>query len=60
MTERTGRETDAELRTGAETPVDPEDLAMAEGLDPTPEHVEAQRRRIEREGAQRATEETAP
>ena len=51
---RPGEETaDAQpvrLRTGAEGPVDPEDLAMADGLDPTPENVERYRRRLEEEG----------
>jgi hypothetical protein len=48
------------LRTGSETPVDPEDLAMAEGQDPTPENVERQRRRIEEKGARRAVDEATP
>ncbi|MFB4297554.1 hypothetical protein [Actinomadura sp. NTSP31] len=48
------------LRTGSETPVDPEDLAMAKGQDPTPENVERQRRRIEEKGARRATDEATP
>jgi hypothetical protein len=47
------------LRTGAETPVDPEDLAMAEGLDPTPENVERMRRRLEERGS-RAVDEATP
>ena len=38
------------LRTGTEGPVDPEDLAMARGLDPTPENAERERRRLEEEG----------
>jgi hypothetical protein len=38
------------LRTGTEGEVDPEDLAMARGLDPTPENVERERRRLEEEG----------
>jgi hypothetical protein len=47
------------LRTGSETPVDPEDLAMAEGLDPTPENIERMRRRLEEEGS-RAVDEATP
>jgi hypothetical protein len=38
------------LRTGAEQPVDPEDLAMAQGKDPTPENVEKARQQLEEEG----------
>jgi hypothetical protein len=38
------------LRTGAEQPVDPEDLAMAQGKDPTPENVEKARQQLEDEG----------
>lgn len=52
-------EPDVPLRTGSETPVDPEDLAMAEGLDPTPENVERMRRRLEEKGS-RAVEEATP
>ena len=48
------------LRTGADGPVDPEDLAMANGLDPTPEHVERYRRQLEEEGAAVAVEKTVP
>ena len=39
-----------QLRTGADGPVDPEDLAMADGVDPTPENVERYRRQLEEEG----------
>jgi hypothetical protein len=52
-------EPDVPLRTGSETPVDPEDLAMAEGLDPTPENVERMRRRLEEKGS-RAVDEATP
>jgi hypothetical protein len=49
-----------EPRTGSETPVDPEDLAMALGMDPTPANVERMRRRIlelgERAAVDRATD----
>jgi hypothetical protein len=37
-------------RTGAEQPWDPEDLAVAEGHDPTPRHVERARQEMAREG----------
>jgi hypothetical protein len=37
-------------RTGAEQPWDPEDLAVAEGHDPTPRHVERARQEMVREG----------
>jgi hypothetical protein len=47
------------LRTGSETPVDPDDLAMAEGLDPTPENIERMRRRLEEKGS-RAVDEATP
>ena len=52
-------ERDASLRTGSETPVDPEDLAMAEGLDPTADNVERMRRRLEEKGS-RAVDEATP
>ncbi len=38
-------------RTGSEQPWDPEDLAVAEGRDPTPANVERARRELERDGA---------
>jgi hypothetical protein len=38
------------LRTGADQPWDPEDVAVAEGRDPTPENIERARRELEREG----------
>jgi hypothetical protein len=47
------------VRTGAEQPWDPEDLAVAEGRDPTPENVERARRELERDGAA-AIERTVP
>jgi hypothetical protein len=46
-------------RTGAEQPWDPEDLAMAEGRDPTPANVERARRELERDG-RAAIEKTVP
>ncbi|AGL20638.1 hypothetical protein [Actinoplanes sp. N902-109] len=48
-----------EIRTGAEQPWDPEDLAVAEGRDPTPENVERAREEWERDGAA-AVERTVP
>jgi hypothetical protein len=47
------------LRTGADQPWDPEDLALAEGRDPTPENIERARRVLERDGAA-AIERTVP
>jgi hypothetical protein len=38
-------------RTGADQPWDPEDVAVAEGRDPTPENIERARRELERDGA---------
>ena len=46
-------------RTGAGQPWDPEDLAMAQGHDPTPENVKRSREQLEREGAA-AIEKTVP
>ena len=39
------------VRTGADQPWDPIDLAEAEGRDPTPENIERARRVLERDGA---------
>jgi hypothetical protein len=39
------------LRTGADQPWDPEDVAVAEGRDPTPENIERAREELERDGA---------
>ncbi|MFJ8046241.1 hypothetical protein ACIRBX_37610 [Kitasatospora sp. NPDC096147] len=39
------------LHTGAEHPVDPEDLVMASGRTPTPALIERARRQLELEGA---------
>ncbi len=47
------------IRTGAEQPWDPEDLAVAEGRDPTPHNVERARRELEELGAA-AIEKTVP
>ncbi|MFI0722984.1 MULTISPECIES: hypothetical protein [unclassified Streptomyces] len=42
---------DSSLRTGSETPVDPEDLVMASGRECTPERIEKARRELEEHGA---------
>jgi hypothetical protein len=47
------------LRTGADQQWDPEDLALAEGRDPTPANVERAREELERDGAA-AIERTVP
>jgi hypothetical protein len=47
------------LRTGAEQPWEPVDLAVAEGRDPTPENIERARRELERDGPA-AIERTVP
>ena len=47
------------IRTGADQPWDPEDLAKAQGRDPTPENIERARRELERDGAA-AIERTVP
>ncbi|WDZ84979.1 hypothetical protein [Micromonospora cathayae] len=47
------------VRTGAEQPWDPEDLAAARGQDPDPEHVARARRDLDREG-RAAVERTVP
>ncbi|MCY1140538.1 hypothetical protein OWR29_21280 [Actinoplanes sp. Pm04-4] len=47
------------VRTGADQPWDPEDLAVAEGRDPTPANVERAREELERDGAA-AIERTVP
>ncbi|GIH12849.1 hypothetical protein Raf01_10210 [Rugosimonospora africana] len=47
------------VRTGAEQPWDPEDLAVAEGHDPTPRNVENARQELAREGRS-AIERTVP
>lgn len=54
---RTGRR--PVFRTGAEQPWDPEDLAVAEGRDPTRKNVERARRELDREGPA-AIEKTVP
>jgi hypothetical protein len=47
------------VRTGAEQPWDPEDLAAARGWDPTPENIERARKELERDGPA-AIEKTVP
>jgi hypothetical protein len=46
-------------RTGAEQPWDPEDLAEAEGKDPTPENVSRAARKLAEEGPA-AIDKTVP
>jgi hypothetical protein len=52
-------EDEVEIRTGAEQPWDPEDLAVARGLDPTPENIEKMRRELAEQGPA-AIEKTVP
>jgi hypothetical protein len=47
------------IRTGSDQPWDPEDLAVAQGHDPTPENVERARQELEEEGPA-AIEKTVP
>lgn len=47
------------VRTGADQQWDPEDLAVAEGLDPTPANIERARRELDRDGPS-AIERTVP
>jgi len=47
------------IRTGAEQPWDPIDLAEAKGWDPTPANIERARRELERDGPA-AIEKTVP
>ncbi|MFI9272881.1 hypothetical protein ACIGXM_19465 [Kitasatospora sp. NPDC052896] len=47
------------LHSGGEHPVDPIDLVMARGQDPTPERIEKARQALERDGA-RAVERLLP
>ncbi|MEN3612781.1 MULTISPECIES: hypothetical protein [unclassified Plantactinospora] len=49
-----------DTRTGAEQPWDPEDLAMAQGRDPTPENVRRASEELDREGTAAAVEKTVP
>ena len=47
------------IRTGAEQPWEPEDLAVAQGKDPTPQNVARAKAELERDGAA-AIERTVP
>jgi hypothetical protein len=47
------------IRTGSDQPWDPEDLAAAEGRDPTPENVQRAREELDRDGPA-AVERTLP
>ncbi|MEV8505736.1 hypothetical protein AB0368_13030 [Actinoplanes sp. NPDC051475] len=47
------------IRTGADQPWEPVDLAMAKGWDPTPANIERARKELERDGAA-AIERTVP
>jgi hypothetical protein len=47
------------VRTGADQPWDPIDLAEAEGRDPTPENIERARQELEKDGPA-AIERTVP
>lgn len=44
------REPEMRLRTGAEQPWEPEDVAVGKGQDPTPRNVERSRRELEQDG----------
>ncbi|KWW99059.1 hypothetical protein C3Y87_09975 [Carbonactinospora thermoautotrophica] len=48
------------LRTGADGPVDPEDLAMADGEDPVEPYLERHRRRLAELGPRVAVETSTP
>jgi hypothetical protein len=48
-----------DARTGADQPWDPEDLAVAQGKDPTPDNVDRARRELEDRGPA-AIEKTVP
>jgi hypothetical protein len=47
------------IRTGADQPWDPVDLAEAQGKDPTPENIERARQELEKDGPA-AIEKTVP
>jgi hypothetical protein len=53
------RERSERVRTGADQPWDPEDLAVAKGQDPTPDNVDRARRQLEEKGPA-AIEATVP
>ncbi|MGW4384775.1 hypothetical protein [Kitasatospora sp. NPDC004531] len=50
---------DSRLHTGAENPVDPEDLVRAKGLDVTPERIAKAKKDLEEHGAA-AVEKVVP
>ncbi|WP_422773481.1 hypothetical protein ACN28C_11505 [Plantactinospora sp. WMMC1484] len=49
-----------DARTGAEQPWDPEDVAAAQGRDPTPDNVGRARDELDREGTAATVEKTVP
>ncbi|MFY1672929.1 hypothetical protein ACN27G_23700 [Plantactinospora sp. WMMB334] len=49
-----------DARTGAEQPWDPEDVAAAQGRDPTPDNVGRAREQLDREGTAATVERTVP
>jgi hypothetical protein len=59
MTDEPQEEERHDWRTGAEQPWDPEDLAEAEGRDPTPENIRRAAEELEEEGPA-AIEKTVP
>jgi hypothetical protein len=59
MNEPARQERSDVVRTGADQPWDPEDLAVAKGQDPTPDNVERARRQLEEKGPA-AIEATVP
>ena len=59
MTEERRESEEPISRTGADQPWDPEDLAVAQGRDPTPENVERARRELDEDGPA-AIEKTVP
>jgi len=54
-----GTGAEPQIRTGADQPWDPADLAVAQGKDPTPENVEHAREELDRDGPA-AIERTVP
>lgn len=59
MTDEHTEEERRQPRTGAEQPWDPEDLAAAEGRDPTPENIRRAEKELKDEGPA-AIEKTVP
>lgn len=56
---RSAGEPEPNVRTGADQPWDPEDLAVAKGWDPTPENIERARKELAEQGPA-AIEKTVP